>query len=194
MYPISISIKIFNVPTTYTLSTNHAPTPLIEGQHRCQTVSILCGTFFIYLFFQKERWVWARRRQGNAIHRRWRAFTRAGPALNEVKRKLVYPIQGPRKWIYELSHSKDWTTWFLMHRLLMPRFLYLRFLSDKTHFCPNSSVQLLSRVRLLETPWTEARQASRPSPPPGVYSNSCALSRWGHPTISSSVVPFSSYP
>ena len=31
-----------------------------------------------------------------------------------------------------------------------------------------------------------------PSPTPGVYSNSCPLSRWCHPTISSSVVPFSS--
>ena len=31
-----------------------------------------------------------------------------------------------------------------------------------------------------------------PSPTPGVYSNSCALSRWCHPTISSSVIPFSS--
>ena len=31
-----------------------------------------------------------------------------------------------------------------------------------------------------------------PSPTPGVYLNSCALSRWCHPTISSSVVPFSS--
>ena len=28
---------------------------------------------------------------------------------------------------------------------------------------------------------------------PGVYSNSCPLSRWRHPTISSSVVPFSSH-
>ena len=31
-----------------------------------------------------------------------------------------------------------------------------------------------------------------PSPTPGVYPNSCPLSRWCHPTISSSVVPFSS--
>ena len=30
-----------------------------------------------------------------------------------------------------------------------------------------------------------------PSPTPGVYSNSCPLSRWCHPTISSSVIPFS---
>ena len=31
-----------------------------------------------------------------------------------------------------------------------------------------------------------------PSPTPGVYPNSCLLSRWCHPAISSSVVPFSS--
>ena len=33
-----------------------------------------------------------------------------------------------------------------------------------------------------------------PLPTPGVYSNSCSSSQWGHPTISSSVVPFSSCP
>ena len=33
-----------------------------------------------------------------------------------------------------------------------------------------------------------------PSPTPVVYLNSCALSRWCHPTILSSVVPFSSCP
>ena len=31
-----------------------------------------------------------------------------------------------------------------------------------------------------------------PSPTPGVYSNSSPLSQWCHPTISSSVIPFSS--
>ena len=42
------------------------------------------------------------------------------------------------------------------------------------------------------TPWTAACQASRPSPTPEVYSDSCPLSWWFHPTISSSVIPFSS--
>ena len=32
-----------------------------------------------------------------------------------------------------------------------------------------------------------------PSPTPGVHSNSCPLSQWCHPTISSSVIPFSSH-
>ena len=40
-------------------------------------------------------------------------------------------------------------------------------------------------------------QHARPpylSPIPGVYSDSCPLSRWCHPTISSSVIPFFSCP
>ena len=39
-------------------------------------------------------------------------------------------------------------------------------------------------------------QHARPpcaSPTPSVYPNPCPLSRWCHPTISSSVIPFSSY-
>ena len=57
-----------------------------------------------------------------------------------------------------------------------------------------SSVQSLSRVRLFATLWTAARQASLSITTPGVYPNSCPLGRWCHPTISSSVVPFSSRP
>ena len=33
-----------------------------------------------------------------------------------------------------------------------------------------------------------------PSPTPGVHPNPCPLSQWCHPTISSSVIPFSSCP
>ena len=42
----------------------------------------------------------------------------------------------------------------------------------------------------------ESQHARPPcsSPTPGVYSNSCPLSRWCHPAISSSVIPFSSCP
>ena len=42
--------------------------------------------------------------------------------------------------------------------------------------------------------WPHGLQHARPpcpSPTPGVYSDSCPLSRWCHPTISSSVIPFS---
>ena len=55
-----------------------------------------------------------------------------------------------------------------------------------------SSVQLLNRVRLFATPWTEACQASPSITNSWNFSNSCPLNWWCHPTISSSVVPFSS--
>ena len=54
------------------------------------------------------------------------------------------------------------------------------------------SVQSLRSVQFFATPWTAAHQASFPSANPRVYSNSCPLSQWCHPTISSSVIPFSS--
>ena len=55
-----------------------------------------------------------------------------------------------------------------------------------------SSVQSLSCVWLFATPWTAARQASLSFTISQTCSNSCPLSQWCHPTISSSVVPFSS--
>ena len=57
-----------------------------------------------------------------------------------------------------------------------------------------SSVQF-SHLVMSNTSWHHGPQHARPpcpSPGPGIYSNSSPLSRWCHPTISSSVVPFSS--
>ena len=58
----------------------------------------------------------------------------------------------------------------------------------------NQSVESLSCVWLIVTPWTTARQASLSITTPRAYPNSCPSSQWCHPTISSSVVPFSSCP
>ena len=49
----------------------------------------------------------------------------------------------------------------------------------------NQSVQSLSCVGLFVTPWTAARQASLSITTPQVYPNSCPLSQWCHPSISS---------
>jgi len=54
-------------------------------------------------------------------------------------------------------------------------------------------VQLLSRVQLFATPWLQHTRLPCPSPSSRACSNSCPLSRWCHPTISSSVIPFSSH-
>ena len=60
---------------------------------------------------------------------------------------------------------------------------------------PQVSVQFSSVVS--DSLWPHESQHARPpcpSPAPRVHSNSCPLSRWCHPAISSSVVPFSSCP
>ena len=57
------------------------------------------------------------------------------------------------------------------------------------------SVSQFSRSVVSDSLWPRESQHARPpcpSPTPGVYSNSCPSSRWCHPAISSSVVPFSS--
>ena len=59
-----------------------------------------------------------------------------------------------------------------------------------------SSVQFSHSV-MSDSLWPHGPQHARPpclSPTPRVYSNSCPLSQWCHPTISSSVIPFSSCP
>ena len=59
-----------------------------------------------------------------------------------------------------------------------------------------SSVQFSCSV-ISDSLWPHESQHARPpcpSPTPRVYSNPCPLSRWCHPDISSSVVPFSSCP
>ena len=60
----------------------------------------------------------------------------------------------------------------------------------KEHFL--SSVQSLSHVQLLATPWIAAYQASLFITNSRSLLSSCPLSQWYHPTILSSVIPFSS--
>ena len=54
------------------------------------------------------------------------------------------------------------------------------------------SVQSLSCVWLFVTHGLQHASLPCPSPTPRVFSNSCPSTQWCHPTISSSVIPFSS--
>ena len=56
-------------------------------------------------------------------------------------------------------------------------------------------VQVFSPSVIFDSLWPLELQRTRlpcPSPSPRAYSNSCPLSQWCHPTISFSVIPFSS--
>ena len=64
-----------------------------------------------------------------------------------------------------------------------------------SHGSNGSNTVQFSHSVVSDSLWPHGLQHARPpcpSPTPGVYSNSCPLSWWGHPTISSSVFPFSS--
>ena len=72
--------------------------------------------------------------------------------------------------------------------------LLIRLKTGKVSCC---SVQFSSVAQLCPTLQPHGLQHARPlcpSPTPRVYSNSCPLSWWCHPTISCSVVPFSYCP
>ena len=69
-------------------------------------------------------------------------------------------------------------------------------LENNTTAIFSPSVQF-SRSVVSDSLWPHESQHTRPpcpSPTPGVHSNLCPSSRWCHPTISSSVIPFSSCP
>ena len=70
-----------------------------------------------------------------------------------------------------------------------------REMEERQYF--GSSVQFSLVAQLCPTLQSHGLQHARPpcpSPTAGLYPNPCPLSRWCHPSISSSVVPFSSCP
>ena len=86
------------------------------------------------------------------------------------------------------AHLQHWAPNFYLCHNISPRIVLLLLLSVL------SSVQFSHWV-VSDSLRSHGLQLARlpcPSPTPGVYWNSCPLSRWCHPTISSSVVPFSS--
>ena len=77
---------------------------------------------------------------------------------------------------------------------------YHNFFMKKNYILQNKlvrRVQFSSVAQLCPTLWPHGPQHTRPPcplPTPRVHSDSCPLSQWCHPTISSSVVPLSSCP
>ena len=87
-----------------------------------------------------------------------------------------------------------WVVGLLLDQQLSENMIFfpLNAVNQTTEYFLFSSVQSLSRVRLFVTPWTAACQASLSITNSRSYSNSCPSRWWCHPTISSSVTPFSS--
>ena len=108
------------------------------------------------------------------------------------------PLPFPSSELYIVESGKASCT--LMSVIVAQCFSYLNFSSfkresikKKSGTLPLTSVQFSCSV-MSDSLRPHGLQHARlpcPSPTPRVYLNSCALSRWCHPTISSSVVPFS---
>ena len=87
----------------------------------------------------------------------------------------------PMMWDYDLP----------LHSTVTPHFIFFAFAFPKTTI---SSVQSLSGVRLLATPWIAAHQASLSITNSRSSLRLMSISQWCHPAISSSVIPFPSCP
>ena len=81
-----------------------------------------------------------------------------------------------------------------LHQFIFKIIQWYRYCCSKSIFRWGRSVQFCSVVSNSLSPHG-LQHARLPylSPTPGAYSNSCPLSQWCHPNISSSVVPFSSH-
>ena len=101
---------------------------------------------------------------------------------------------------YLLQKSTFFLIW-KMHTLMEIQLFYILIsMMYKTFLLPQNSLSCsvqFSHSIVSDSLWPHESQHARPScPSPTLrfHSNSCPSSRWCHPAISSSVVPFSSYP
>ena len=117
-----------------------------------------------------------------------------------IKKKFAPPISQAlfRNNTDDPSDRLEWLPKSNLQAISLFAFLCLKYSYFKNSFAPQcfSSVQFSHSVvsDSLRPHESQHARSPCPSPTPRVYSNSCPLSQWCHPTISSSVIPFSSWP
>ena len=93
------------------------------------------------------------------------------------------------RWIF--WQHLNWNNWQISWLTLVQKLFTVSLNKSVTSYLTFSSVQFSCSV-MSNSLWPHGPQHARPpcpSPTPGIYPNSCPLSQWCHPTISSSVVP-----
>ena len=104
---------------------------------------------------------------------------------------------------FSVGFLKDWLIWPPCYSKVSqesspaPQFKGINSSALSLFYCPALiSIHQFSAgaqcLWLFVTPLTAACQGPCPSPTPRVHANPCPLSQWCHPTISFSVIPFSS--
>ena len=111
-----------------------------------------------------------------------------------LKNSLLYPLNCPNFFCQDQLGLFVWINFWVLYSLPLV-YVYICSFTNITQ-PPFSWVQFSHSVVSDSFRPHEPQHARPPcpSPTPGVHSNSCPSSRWCHPAISSSVVPFSSCP
>ena len=112
----------------------------------------------------------------------WNVFHQAALSMGSPGKNTAVGCHAPHKGIFSMQG------YYNTILLLMPHFLEPHSLFSSVQFSRSVVSDSLRPHELqhAKPPW--------PSPNPGVHPNPCSLSWWCHPTISSSVFPFSSCP
>ena len=105
-------------------------------------------------------------------------------------------MQHERGFQHHCSQSMCRIKWFPPTHISLPVWWLLPLKDKEISLLPADSVQFSHSVMSNSLRPHGLQHARRPCPSPthGVYSDSCPVSQWCHPTILSSVVPFSSCP
>ena len=143
----------------------------------------LCPGFWRSTMWQTTVWLWAAHQVSLPDNPSWDLLRNSRGPMDLVLSVHQHAPERLATLVPSLLGEKWRKAWYKYHTRL----------SLKNGF---SSVQF-SRSVLSDSLRPHESQQARPpcpSPTPGVYSNSCPSSRWCHPAISSSVVPFSSCP
>ena len=104
--------------------------------------------------------------------------------------------ENPKCQIFYFSHFPDsFLNCFSLRHTDFQVVIFKKYACVSVYLISNAVVvQSLSHVQIFVTLWTTATRIFFPSLSPWVRSNSCPLSQWYHPTISSSLAPFSTCP
>ena len=127
-------------------------------------------------------------------------FTSGGQSIGPSVSASVLPMN------IQYWFPLGWTGWISLHEVKgtlnssAVSFLYVPTLTSIHDYCKTKALTQFSSVQFshsvvsisLRPHGLQHARPPCPSPTPRVYSNSCPLSQWCHPTISSSVIPFSS--
>ena len=147
-------------------------------------VHIWCisGSSHVCVYISQPRWNPPKRPMGSEHHLLWGG----APSLYELQGAFLCILCILR----EVSWLQEWEKYVVSYLEALGQ----RGDQTKSILKEISSVQFSCSVMSdsLRPHGLQHARSPCPSPTPRVYSNSCPLSRWCHPTISSSVVPFSS--